>query len=333
MTILVTGAAGFIGFHTANALLARGEEVIGIDNLNPYYDVRLKQARIDRLCSTHGKAFKFMRVDFSNSAAVKRALSGSDIHRIVHLGAQAGVRYSIKNPAAYVRANVVGHINILELARARQVRHLVYASSSSVYGSSQTSPSRVDDRTDRPCSLYAATKRADELMSESYSSLFRIPATGLRFFTVYGPWGRPDMAMWLFTDAIIRGRHLNLYNAGAMRRDFTYVDDIVQGVLASLDHPPLDDECEKSGGSTSPHAIYNLGNYGSEDLLDLVHLIERSVGREARIRVRPMQAGDVRETSADLTATKRHLGFEPHVSIHEGVPLFVDWFKQYHHVA
>ncbi|MCW3796979.1 GDP-mannose 4,6-dehydratase [Sphingomonas sp. BN140010] len=333
MAILVTGAAGFIGFHTADALLARGEEVIGIDNLNPYYDVRLKQARIETLTASHRDAFQFRRLDFSNAGALSRTLCGTNIDRIVHLGAQAGVRYSIKNPSAYVRANVVGHINILELARAREVRHLVYASSSSVYGATETTPSRVDDRTDRPKSLYAATKRADELMSESYASLFRIPMTGLRFFTVYGPWGRPDMAMWLFTDAIMRGRPMQLFNAGAMRRDFTYVDDIVRGVLTSLDHPPADNGREKSGGSNSPHAIYNLGNYGSENLLDVVHLIEKTVGREAKISLRPMQPGDVPETCADLTASRRDLGFEPRIGIAEGVPRFVDWFKTYHHVA
>ena len=333
MAVLVTGAAGFIGFHTAEALLARGEEVIGIDNLNPYYDVRLKQARVDALCNAHPETFDFRRVDFSNAAALGRAISGKPIDRIVHLGAQAGVRYSLKNPSAYVRSNVVGHINVLELARSLDVRHLVYASSSSVYGATETVPSRVEDRTDRPRSLYAATKKADELMSESYASLFHIPMTGLRFFTVYGPWGRPDMAMWLFTNAILRGKPIELFNAGAMRRDFTYVDDIVRGVLVALDHPPADDGREKSGGSRSPHALYNLGNYGSEDLLHLVHLIEETVGRPALIQIRPMQPGDVPETCADLSAIHRDLGFEPKIGIAEGVPRFVNWFKEFHHVS
>lgn len=333
MAILVTGAAGFIGHHATRALLARGEEVVGIDNLNSYYDVRLKQRRVSELERAYPAAYSFKRLDFSNGGVLKQALAGTKIDRIVHLGAQAGVRYSLKNPAAYIRSNVAGHINILELARARSVKHLVYASSSSVYGATKTTPSQIDDRTDRPCSLYAATKRAGELMSESYASLYHLPMTGLRFFTVYGPWGRPDMAMWLFTDAILRGRPLQLFNAGRMRRDFTYVDDIVSGVVQSLDRPPRDDGSVKSGGSLCPHAIYNLGNHASEDLIDVVHLIEDAVGRKARLREKPMQAGDVPETCADISASSRDLGFEPRTRISQGVPLFVNWFKSYHGVA
>jgi UDP-glucuronate 4-epimerase len=333
MTILVTGAAGFIGYHTTRALLDRGETVFGIDNLNAYYDVRLKHARIADLSRRFPGQFSFERLDFAHARALRRAVCGRDIDRIVHLGAQAGVRYSLKNPAAYVRSNVAGQVNILELARSRAVRHLVYASSSSVYGATKTAPSRIDDRTDRPCSLYAATKRAGELVSESYASLYRIPMTGLRFFTVYGPWGRPDMAMWLFTDAILRGRPLQLFNAGAMRRDFTYVDDIVAGLLRSLDRPPVDNGSLKSGGSLSSHAIYNLGNHNPEDLLDVVHLIEEAAGRKARLYERPMQAGDVPETCADISASRRDLGFEPSTRISQGVPRFVEWFKQYRQMA
>lgn len=333
MAVLVTGAAGFIGHHAAKALLARGEEVVGIDNLNSYYDVRLKRQRVSELEAVYPRAFSFKRLDFSNNGVLKQALAETAIDRIVHLGAQAGVRYSLKKPAAYIRSNVAGHINILELARARSVKHLVYASSSSVYGATTTVPSQIDDRTDRPCSLYAATKRAGELMSESYASLYRIPMTGLRFFTVYGPWGRPDMAMWLFTDAILRDRPLQLFNAGQMRRDFTYVDDVVSGIVRSLDRPPADDDSMKSGGSLNPHAIYNLGNRCSEDLLDVVHLIEAAIGRKARLLAKPMQAGDVPETCAEISASSRDLGFEPRTRIAEGVPLFVNWFKGYHGIA
>src|SRR5829696_2338187 len=235
MSVLVTGAAGFIGAATSRALLDRGEEVVGIDSLNDYYDPALKQARLDRLAAHFGERFRFERVDFADADALGRLADGFD--RIVHLGAQAGVRYSIENPAAYVRSNLVGHCNMLELARQRQSSHFVYASSSSVYGSNKSLPFRVEDRADQPLSLYAATKKSDELLTESYANLYRLPATGLRFFTVYGPWGRPDMAMWIFTKALYEGRSLPLFNAGEMRRDFTYVDDIVRGVIACLDSP------------------------------------------------------------------------------------------------
>src|SRR5437868_6032390 len=248
MTILVTGAAGFIGYHVSRALMGRGESVIGIDNLNSYYDPKVKKDRLAELGKLVGGDFRFVRADFSDHEALDVALDGADIDRIVHLGAQAGVRYSIDNPRAYISANLAGHLNILELARHRRVCHLVYASSSSVYGGNESLPFRVEDRVDHPISLYAATKKADELMSETYAHLYRIPLTGLRFFTVYGPWGRPDMAMWIFTRNILAGEPIDVFNHGAMRRDFTYVDDIVSGVVASLDLPPADDGASKPGG-------------------------------------------------------------------------------------
>ncbi|MEC9016513.1 MAG: NAD-dependent epimerase/dehydratase family protein, partial [Pseudomonadota bacterium] len=248
MTILVTGAAGFIGMHVADRLMGQGHAVVGIDNLNDYYPVALKQARLNLLRERHGKLFTFHELDFADMAAVQAALADQVIEAIVHLGAQAGVRYSLVNPHAYVRSNLSGHVNMLELARERHVRHLVYASSSSVYGGNESLPFRVEDRVDHPVSLYAATKRADELMSETYAHLFRIPMTGLRFFTVYGPWGRPDMAMWIFTSRILAGEPIPVFNHGRMQRDFTYIDDIVDGVIGCLDHPPTDDGALKAGG-------------------------------------------------------------------------------------
>ncbi|GAA4017972.1 SDR family NAD(P)-dependent oxidoreductase [Sphingomonas swuensis] len=325
MAILVTGCAGFIGMHVARALLARGEAVVGVDDCNDYYDPRLKQARLDEIEKAGGD-FSFHRLDFSDAGLLEGALAGAEIDRIVHLGAQAGVRYSLEQPAAYVRSNLVGHANILELARRRQVRHLVYASSSSVYGGGTTLPMSADQRANLPLSLYAATKRADELMSESYAHLFAIPQTGLRFFTVYGPWGRPDMAMWLFTDAVLEGRPIRLFNAGRMRRDFTFVDDVVEGVLRVLDRPPLADGSEKPGGSVAPHALYNIGNNRSEELGELVRLIERATGRTAIVEQAPLQPGDMIDTFADIEPLRRDFGFAPRTRLDEGVPRFVDWF-------
>jgi UDP-glucuronate 4-epimerase len=332
MTILVTGAAGFIGSSLAHALLQHGEEVIGIDNLNDYYDPALKRARVQRLRDAFGNAFTFEQVDFGDEDALKAFAGPHRFDRIVHLGAQAGVRYSLVNPQAYIRSNLMGQINMLELARHREVEHFVYASSSSVYGGNDTLPFRVEDRVDHPISLYAATKKADELMGESYAHLFRIPMTGLRFFTVYGPWGRPDMAMWLFTKALYEGRPLTIFNNGEMKRDFTFIDDIVRGVVACLDGPPADDGQEKAGGSKSPHAVYNIGNHRSEDLMRMVGLIEEATGRQAEIDYRPMQPGDVKDTFADISAIQRDHGFEPTTRIDEGIPLFVEWFKAYHHI-
>jgi UDP-glucuronate 4-epimerase len=330
MAVLVTGAAGFIGAATSRALLERGEDVVGIDNLNDYYDPALKRARLSSLISQYDNRFRFEPIDFADAGELQRVADSMEIGAIVHLGAQAGVRYSLENPGAYIQSNLVGHANMLELARHRQPRHMVYASSSSVYGGNKSLPFRVEDRVDHPLSLYAATKKADELLSESYASLYRLPLTGLRFFTVYGPWGRPDMAMWIFTQALYGGEPLPLFNGGEMRRDFTYIDDIVRGVIACLDSPPADDGQPKAGGSTAPHAIYNIGNNRSEDLMRVIELLERATGRKALLDPKPMQAGDVKETFADISAIERDHGFEPSTSIDEGIPRFVAWYRDYH---
>lgn len=329
MTILVTGAAGFIGHGVSKALAARGELVVGLDNMNDYYSTRLKQDRLDDLRKHVGGAFRFMNVDFSDPEVLESALTGLPFDRIVHLGAQAGVRYSIENPQAYVRSNLAGHLNMLEVARRRRSSHFVYASSSSVYGDCKALPFRVEERTDQPRSLYAATKKADELMSETYAHLYRLPQTGLRFFTVYGPWGRPDMAVWLFTKSILEGRQIDIYGDGNMRRDFTFIDDIVKGVVAALDNPPADDLLLKAGGSKSPHRIYNIGNSRSEELTRLVALIEESCGKAAKMNMLPMQPGDVRDTFADISAIQSDLGFVPATSLEEGVPKFVRWYQGY----
>jgi UDP-glucuronate 4-epimerase len=332
MAVLVTGAAGFIGAATARALLDRGDVVVGIDNLSDYYNPALKQSRLSLLAQQYGNRFRFEQLDFSNADELARVTGEFELDGIVHLGAQAGVRYSIENPAAYVQSNLVGHANMLELARIRRPRHMVYASSSSVYGGNQSLPFRVEDRVDHPLSLYAATKKADELLSESYSSLYRLPLTGLRFFTVYGPWGRPDMAMWIFTKALYAGKPLPLFNSGEMRRDFTYIDDIVRGVLACFDSPPVDDGTMKAGGSSAPHALYNIGNSRSEDLMRVVELLEQETGRKALLDPQPMQVGDVKETFADISAIERDHGFEPKTTIDEGIPRFVAWYRDYHGV-
>lgn len=331
MATFVTGAAGFIGAATLRALLDRGDAVIGIDNINDYYDPALKRARIDALQRDFGpERFRFEQLDFADAPALSALARSLEFDRIVHLGAQAGVRYSLENPAAYVQSNLVGHCNILELARARRSSHVVYASSSSVYGSNKSLPFRVEDRVDHPLSLYAATKKSDELLSESYASLFRLPMTGLRFFTVYGPWGRPDMAMWIFTKALLAGQPLPVNNGGEMRRDFTYVDDIVRGILACLDSPPADDGAPKAGGSIAPHALYNIGNSRSEDLMRLIAILEEATGRKALLDPRPMQVGDVKDTFADISAIERDHGFAPRTTIDVGVPKFVDWYREYH---
>ena len=329
MRVLVTGAAGFIGFNVSRLLLERSDSVVGIDSINDYYDPQIKRDRLAELEKIGGD-FTFERVDFSDHTALDAALNGKQFDRIVHLGAQAGVRYSIENPRAYLQSNLAGHLNLLEVARHRGVEHMVYASSSSVYGGNDTLPFRVEDRVDQPLSLYAATKKADELMSETYAHLYRLPQTGLRFFTVYGPWGRPDMAMWLFTKAIYEGRPIQVFGEGNMRRDFTYIDDIVSGIVACLDNPPPDDGAVKAGGSISPHRIYNIGNSRSEDLGEMISLIESACGREAQRELLPMQPGDVRDTFADISAIQRDLGFEPKTTIAEGVPRFVDWYRAYH---
>jgi UDP-glucuronate 4-epimerase len=326
MTVLITGAAGFIGMHVANALLSRGETVLGIDNLTPYYDVALKRARVDQL-GRH-KNFRFELLDISDGAALRAlARQNRGIDRIVNLAAQAGVRYSLTHPEPYVSANVAGHLNVLETCRALdRLDHLVYASSSSVYGANTKLPFAIDDPVDRPVSLYAATKRAAELISHSYSHLYRLPQTGLRFFTVYGPWGRPDMSAYLFTKAILAGEPIRVFNHGDMKRDFTYVDDVVAGVIAALDRPPAD------GAGAPPHRLYNLGNHRSEALLRFIEVIEHAAGRKAELQLEPMQPGDVKETFADIEASRRDLGFEPRTPIDAGIPRFVAWFRAYHGV-
>ena len=329
MKILVTGAAGFIGFSVSVRLLARGDTVIGLDCVNDYYDVALKEARLARLRELGGDRFIFIRQDFALYEPLVAALDGHSFDRIVHLGAQAGVRYSITHPHAYLHANLAGHLNMLEIARHRGVEHMVYASSSSVYGGNTKMPFAVEDRVDQPISLYAATKKADELMSETYAHLYRLPLTGLRFFTVYGPWGRPDMMMWLFASAILAEKPIAVFNNGDMYRDFTYIDDIISGVVASLDNPPPDDGAVKAGGSTKPHRLYNIGNHKSEHLMKVVEILEAECGKKAIIDFQPMQPGDVRQSFADIDAISRDLGYRPTTSIDVGVPNFVRWYKDY----
>ncbi len=330
MKVLVTGIAGFIGHSLAIHLLARGDIVIGVDCVNDYYSVALKEARLAALREAGGNRFTFHRQDFADYPGLTKALEGTEFDRIVHLGAQAGVRYSIDNPHAYVSANLVGHLNLLEVARHRGVEHMVYASSSSVYGGNTKLPFSVDDRVDHPLSLYAATKKADELMSETYAHLYRLPLTGLRFFTVYGPWGRPDMMMWLFTKKIMAGEPIPVFNHGDMYRDFTYIDDIVSGVVASLDNPPPDDGVVKAGGSIKPHRLYNIGNHKSEHLMKVVEILEAECGRKAELELLPMQPGDARQSFADIDAIAGDLGYAPTTSIEVGVPSFVRWYKEYH---
>jgi len=331
MAVLVTGAAGFIGYHLADRLLARGEQVVGLDNLNDYYTPRLKEDRIAALTSAHPRGFDFIRCDFGDMAALTAALRSVPIDRVAHLGAQAGVRYSIDHPHVYAHSNLVGHLNLLEYCRHTSgCAHLVYASSSSVYGSNTKLPFAVEDRVDTPISLYAATKRADELMSETYAHLYRLPQTGLRFFTVYGPWGRPDMALWSFTRAILAGEPIRVFNHGDMRRDFTYIDDIIAGVIAALDNPPADDGRPKAGGSLSPHRLYNIGNNRSEELMRMIAVLETAIGRKAVIDFQPMQPGDVKDTYADIAAIHSDLGYSPTTPIDIGIPRFVDWYRRYH---
>lgn len=323
MTILLTGAAGFIGFHTSLALLERGEQVIGIDNLNDYYPVSLKESRLELLQKY--KNFLFYPVDISDKNEFDKVVrSHKNINRVVHLAAQAGVRYSVEAPFTYVQSNLVGQMVVLEACRHMDhLKHLVYASSSSVYGGNTKLPFSVDDPVDSPRSLYAATKKADEVMTHSYTHLYKFPATGLRFFTVYGPWGRPDMAPILFTKAISQGEPITVFNDGDMRRDFTYIDDIVSGVLAALDTPPT---------NTPAHEIFNLGNHNSEELMHFIHLLEESIGKKAEIIFKPMHPGDVKETYADIEATTQKLDFKPTTSIEEGLPKFVQWYKDYYNV-
>jgi UDP-glucuronate 4-epimerase len=324
MTVLVTGAAGFIGSHVAAALLDRGEQVLGLDNLNDYYSVALKRARLAGLSKRSG--FSFLETDVSDRDGVAAAFARAGrVRRVVHLAAQAGVRYSIDNPYTYVDANVMGQVVMLEAARRVDgLDHFVYASTSSVYGANTDLPFSAEDRVDHPVSLYAATKRAGELIAYGYAHTHRLPTTGLRFFTVYGPWGRPDMAAYLFCDAIVAGRPIRVFNGGRMQRDFTYIDDIAAGVLAAVDRPP------SSGPHGAPYALYNLGNSRSEDLMRFIALIEESLGQKAEMQFEPMQPGDVPVTFADIDASRRDLGYEPATPIEVGIPEFVAWYKSYH---
>ena len=329
MSVLVTGSAGFIGYHVCEALLKRGERVIGVDSLDDYYDPVLKQARIDRL--TPNGDFAFHRADVSDREAMPALFEANpDIAGVIHLAAQAGVRYSLINPYAYIAANVMGQVVMMEACRRLpNFKHLVYASSSSVYGASKDLPFSLADRVNDPVSLYAATKRSAELSASCYAHLFGLPMTGLRFFTVYGPWGRPDMSAFLFASAIFENRPIEVYGHGKMRRDFTYIDDIVAGVLAALDRPP---QADASKHGDRPHAVYNLGNHRGVELMRFIEIIERECGRPAEKIFKEIQPGDVRETCADIEASRRDLGFEPKTAIDEGLPRFIAWYREYHGV-
>jgi UDP-glucuronate 4-epimerase len=323
MHVLVTGAAGFIGYHLSEALLARGARVTGVDNLNDYYEVSLKDARLKNLQAK--KNFSFLKLDIADRSAML-ALSGkhSDITHVAHLAAQAGVRHSLTDPYTYVMSNVMGQVVMLELARLLPaLQHFVYASSSSVYGANTKLPFAVEDETEQPNSLYAATKKADELIARTYAHLYAVPATGLRFFTVYGPWGRPDMAAFLFTKAILADEPIKVFNNGEMWRDFTYIDDIVSGILGALARAP---------SVKPPHSVYNLGNHKSEKLTDFIATLERALGKKAQMNFEPMQPGDVASTFADIEASRRDLGFEPKTPIAEGIPRFVEWYRNYYRV-
>ena len=332
MRILVTGTAGFIGAALAERLLARGDEVLGIDNHNDYYDPALKEARLARFVNHAG--YTHRRTDLADTAAINDAFAGFKPQRVANLAAQAGVRYSLKNPQAYVQSNLVGFGNILEACRHGGVEHLVYASSSSVYGANRKLPFAVEDAVDHPVSLYAATKKANELMAHSYSHLYGLPTTGLRFFTVYGPWGRPDMSPMLFADRISRGEPIDVFNFGNHSRDFTYVDDIVEGVIRTLDHPATPDpaydaKSPNPGTSNAPYRVYNIGNDQPVQLLRFIELLEQHLGRTVEKNLLPMQPGDVPDTWADVSALRRDVGYAPDTSIEEGVARFVAWYRDY----
>jgi len=323
MTILITGAAGFIGFHTIQALMSQGRRVVGVDSLNEYYDVTLKEARLSRLLVDEN--FSFIQANIADKDAMEDVIDRHpDITHIIHLAAQAGVRYSLVNPYAYTNANIEGQLVMLEMARKLEhLEHMMYASSSSVYGTNTKLPFSVDDRTDTPVSLYAATKKSVELMSHSYAHMFRLPLTGLRFFTVYGPWGRPDMSAFIFVKKILNGESIPVFNNGEMRRDFTFIEDIVAGILGGLENLP-------KVTNTAPHKVYNIGNNSSESLMRFISIIEDALGIKAKIEFMPMQLGDVKETYADIDATKRDFGFNPTTSIDQGIPKFVEWYKTFY---
>ena len=335
MKFLVTGAAGFIGYHVAERLLTAGHQVVGIDNLNDYYDVGLKTARLDRLADKPG--FRFIKLDLADREGMAALFAEHQFQRVIHLGAQAGVRYSLVNPLAYADANLIGHLNVLEGCRHNKVEHLLYASSSSVYGLNRKLPFATEDSVDHPVSLYATTKKANELMSHSYSHLYGLPTTGLRFFTVYGPWGRPDMALFKFTKAILAGESIDVYNHGEMHRDFTYIDDIteaivrLQAVIPQAD-PSWTVEQGSPATSSAPYHVYNIGNNSPVKLMEYITALEQALGVTARKNMLPMQPGDVMDTSADTAELYRDIGFKPETSVEEGVKRFVDWYKAFYQV-
>jgi UDP-glucuronate 4-epimerase len=333
MRYLVTGSAGFIGYHLAERLLSQGAEVVGVDNLNDYYDVRLKEARLERLAG-HAR-HRFEHVDLADAKELNRVFDEFRPEIVVNLAALAGVRYSLSNPHAYVQSNLVGFVNVLEACRHHDVQHLVYASSSSVYGANTTIPFSVSHNVDHPVSLYAATKKANELMAHTYSHLYRLPTTGLRFFTVYGPWGRPDMAYFLFTKAILEGRAINVYNHGDMRRDFTYVDDVVEGVvrtaqMTATPNPEWNGADPDPGTSNAPYRVYNIGNNQPVQLTRFIGIIEKELGIEAKKNYLPMQPGDVHETFADVDALAKDVGFRPSTPLEVGIRRFVQWYREYY---
>ncbi|MCU0616147.1 MAG: NAD-dependent epimerase [Gemmatimonadaceae bacterium] len=333
---LVTGAAGFIGFHTSKRLLDRGDEVVGLDCVNDYYDVTLKESRLAQL--TGHPNFRLERVRLEDRAAVERVFREGAFERVIHLAAQAGVRYSLTNPHAYIDSNLVGFLHILEGCRHHGVQHLTYASSSSVYGANTAMPFSVHQNVDHPVSLYAATKKANELMAHTYSHLYGLPTTGLRFFTVYGPWGRPDMALFLFTKAILEGQPIDVFNHGQMQRDFTYIDDIVEGVIRTSDHtaepnPAWDSNAPDPATSRAPYRIYNIGNNNPVELMTLIRTLEEALGREAEKRMLPMQPGDVPATYADVEALVQDVGFAPKTPITHGVREFVRWYRSYYNIG
>lgn len=333
MKILVTGAAGFIGFHLSKRLLEQGDEVVGLDNLNDYYEVRLKYDRLKQL--EGDPLFRFIKIDLEDQEGIAELFRAEKFDKVVNLAAQAGVRYSITNPHAYINSNLVGFINILEGCRYNEVKHLVYASSSSVYGANTTMPFSIHHNVDHPVSLYAATKKANELMAHTYSSLYDIPTTGLRFFTVYGPWGRPDMALFLFTKAILEGRPIDVYNHGKMRRDFTYIDDIIEGVVRVVDriaspNPEWSGGAPDPGTSYAPYRIYNIGNNNSVELLQFIETLEKCLGKQAIKNFLPIQAGDVPATTADVNDLMQDVGFRPNTDIETGITRFVEWYRNYY---
>lgn len=333
--ILVTGAAGFIGYHVARRLLEGGRSVVGIDNLNAYYDPKLKDARLAELAKFPG--FRFIKLDLADRAGMAALFSEHRFANVVHLAAQAGVRHSLVDPFAYIDSNLVGFTNILEGCRHNGCRHLLYASSSSVYGSNTQMPFSVHDNVDHPLSLYGASKKANELMAHSYAHLFNLPTTGLRFFTVYGPWGRPDMAMWIFAKAIMAGQPIKLFNQGNMRRDFTFVDDIVESIMRLIERPPAGDpnwngDKPDPGSSSAPWRVYNIGNNNPVELLTVVELLEKSIGKKAIRELAPMQPGDVPATYADVDALMREVDFKPTTPIAEGIARFIEWYKGYHNL-